>query len=71
MGSITLIIIIGHKIYYKGIGVLRGQQHIPSEKRPKGPPPWESEKGWGVLDGCPPFVRDWPSHKCDSPVLLN
>ena len=29
--------IIGHRIDYKGVGVLRGQRHIPSKNRPKYP----------------------------------
>ena len=32
MGSL-----IGHRIDYKGVGVLRGQRHIPSKNRPKYP----------------------------------
>jgi len=51
MGSITLIIIIGHKIYYKGIGVLKNQQHIPSEKRPKAPPHGKVRRGGECLMG--------------------
>ena len=30
---------IGHRIDYNGVGVLRGQQHIPSKNWPKYPPP--------------------------------
>ena len=33
MGSV-----IGHRIDYNGLGVLRGQRHIPSENWPKYPP---------------------------------
>ena len=29
--------LIGHRIDYKGVGVLRGQRHIPSKNRPKYP----------------------------------
>ena len=29
--TVALLTIIGHKVDYKGIGVLRGQQHIPSK----------------------------------------
>ena len=31
--------IIGHRVDYKGVGVMRGQQHIPSKNQPKCPPP--------------------------------
>ena len=34
MGSI-----VGHRIDYNGVGVLRGQRHIPSKTWPKYPPP--------------------------------
>ena len=36
MGSI-----IGHRIDYNGVGVLRGQRHIPTKYSPKLPPPPE------------------------------
>ena len=31
--------IVGHRIAYNGVGVLRGQRHIPSKTWPKYPPP--------------------------------
>ena len=34
MGSIA-----GHRIDYNGVGVMRGQRHIPNQTSPKYPPP--------------------------------
>ena len=34
-----MVSIVGHRIDYNGVGVLRGQRHIPSKTWPKYPPP--------------------------------
>ena len=60
MGSI-----IGHKIDYKGVGVLRGQRHIPSEKLTQEPPPglnWTDVANFLVL--MLHFVFTLCKHKC-------
>ena len=36
---VTFFPIIGHKVDYKGLGVLGGQWHIPSKNSPKYPSP--------------------------------
>ena len=52
MGSI-----VGHRIDYNGVGVLRGQRHIPSKTWPKYPPPIRDQtSGFRCLSNWTKFI---------------